>query len=157
MLDEVTAVARAAGAPVTAESVLSFFDRAPAAMNSSMQRDVAAGRPIELDAIGGAVLRAGAAHGIDTPLLACLVAELSSAPAAAAGVRITGLDHLVLTVADVERTISFYQRVLGMLPVTFGAGRRALAFGSSKINLHQAGHELLPHAARPTPEARTSA
>ncbi|WP_370220145.1 2-dehydropantoate 2-reductase [Kitasatospora sp. GAS1066B] len=151
VLDEVTAVARAAGAPVTAESVLSFFDRAPAAMNSSMQRDVAAGRPIELDAIGGAVLRAGAAHGIDTPLLACLVAELSSAPAAAAGVRITSLDHLVLTVADVERTISFYQRVLGMRPVTFGAGRRALAFGSSKINLHQAGHELLPHAARPTP------
>lgn len=67
------------------------------------------------------------------------------------GMRITGLDHLVLTVADIERTIGFYQRVLGMNPVTFGEGRRALAFGTSKINLHQRGRELLPHAACPTP------
>jgi catechol 2,3-dioxygenase-like lactoylglutathione lyase family enzyme len=67
------------------------------------------------------------------------------------GIAIRGLDHLVLTVADVERTIAFYQRVLGMRPVTFGGGRRALAFGSSKINLHQSGRELLPHAARPSP------
>jgi catechol 2,3-dioxygenase-like lactoylglutathione lyase family enzyme len=67
------------------------------------------------------------------------------------GIAISGLDHLVLTVTDVERTIAFYQRVLGMRPVTFGNGRRALAFGNSKINLHPAGRELLPHAARPTP------
>jgi catechol 2,3-dioxygenase-like lactoylglutathione lyase family enzyme len=66
-------------------------------------------------------------------------------------VTITGLDHLVLTVADPERTIAFYQRVLGMQPVTFGAGRRALAFGPSKINLHQAGQEFTPHAAHPAP------
>jgi catechol 2,3-dioxygenase-like lactoylglutathione lyase family enzyme len=66
-------------------------------------------------------------------------------------VSITGLDHLVLTVADVDRTIDFYQRVLGMRPVTFGAGRHALEFGPSKINLHQAGHEFTPHAAQPTP------
>jgi catechol 2,3-dioxygenase-like lactoylglutathione lyase family enzyme len=66
-------------------------------------------------------------------------------------VRISGLDHLVLTVADVEETIAFYEHVLGMQAVTFGAGRRALEFGSSKINLHQAGSEFLPHAARPTP------
>ncbi|WP_343235898.1 DUF6817 domain-containing protein [Streptomyces sp. SID10815] len=65
--------------------------------------------------------------------------------------RITGVDHLVLTVADIERTVDFYRRVLGMEPVTFGQGRRALAFGASKINLHRAGGELLPHAARPTP------
>jgi catechol 2,3-dioxygenase-like lactoylglutathione lyase family enzyme len=66
-------------------------------------------------------------------------------------VAITGLDHLVLTVADMEETARFYQRVLGMRPVTFGAGRRALEFGTSKINLHQAGAEIAPHAARPVP------
>ena len=61
------------------------------------------------------------------------------------------LDHLVLTVADVDVTVDFYQRVLGMEPVSFKGGRRALAFGSSKINLHQAGHEFEPKAARPGP------
>jgi catechol 2,3-dioxygenase-like lactoylglutathione lyase family enzyme len=64
---------------------------------------------------------------------------------------ISHLDHLVLTVADVDRSVSFYQRVLGMHPVTFGGGHRALEFGPSKINLHQAGHEITPHAARPAP------
>jgi catechol 2,3-dioxygenase-like lactoylglutathione lyase family enzyme len=66
-------------------------------------------------------------------------------------VRVSTLDHLVLTVRDVERTIAFYSRVLGMEPVTFGAGRRALAFGSMKINLHQAGRELEPKAGAPLP------
>jgi catechol 2,3-dioxygenase-like lactoylglutathione lyase family enzyme len=66
-------------------------------------------------------------------------------------VRIDRLDHLVLTVADVGRTVEFYQRVLGMQPMTFGDGRRALAFGNSKINLHQAGREFEPKAAWPTP------
>src|ERR1700753_2128121 len=61
------------------------------------------------------------------------------------------LDHLVLTVADVDATVDFYTRVLGMTAETFGAGRRALSFGYSKINLHQAGHEFEPKAARPTP------
>ena len=61
------------------------------------------------------------------------------------------LDHLVLTVADVSATAAFYQRVLGMHPITFGDGRRALAFGNQKINLHEAGRELRPFAARPTP------
>lgn len=61
------------------------------------------------------------------------------------------LDHLVLTVADIDATVSFYTRVLGMKAVTFGAGRTALAFGHSKINLHQAGHEFEPNARRPTP------
>ncbi|MFI6048925.1 ketopantoate reductase family protein [Streptomyces violascens] len=77
VLDEITAVARAAGAPVTTDTVLSFFDRAPYPMKSSMQRDAEAGRPLELDAIGGAVLRAGAAHGIETPATAALVAEVA--------------------------------------------------------------------------------
>jgi catechol 2,3-dioxygenase-like lactoylglutathione lyase family enzyme len=66
-------------------------------------------------------------------------------------VAVTGLDHLVLTVTDLDQTAGFYQRVLGMCPVTFGAGRRALEFGTSKINLHQAGQEITPHAARPVP------
>jgi catechol 2,3-dioxygenase-like lactoylglutathione lyase family enzyme len=65
------------------------------------------------------------------------------------GLHITGLDHLVLTVADVERTVAFYERVLGMRPVTFGEGRRALTFGSSKINLHEVGREIPPRAAHP--------
>ena len=61
------------------------------------------------------------------------------------------LDHLVLTVADVDATVAFYVRVLGMAAVTFGAGRRALAFGAQKINLHAAGAELAPHALHPAP------
>ncbi|MFF4341228.1 ketopantoate reductase family protein [Kitasatospora sp. NPDC001540] len=77
VLDEITAVARAAGAPVTAETVLSSFDRVPETMKSSMQRDAEAGRPLEVDAIGGAVLRAGAAHRVETPVTARLVAEVA--------------------------------------------------------------------------------
>ena len=65
--------------------------------------------------------------------------------------RIDRLDHLVLTVTDIGQTVMFYQKVLGMQPVTFGEGRWALAFGSSKINLHQAGREFEPKALRPTP------
>jgi catechol 2,3-dioxygenase-like lactoylglutathione lyase family enzyme len=66
-------------------------------------------------------------------------------------VHIDRIDHLVLTVADVERTIAFYVDVLGMTEVTFGSERKALAFGSSKINLHQRGREFAPKAANPTP------
>ena len=60
-------------------------------------------------------------------------------------------DHLVLTVADIERTVAFYERVLCMEAITFGDRRRALRFGDHKINLHQAGHEFEPKAAHPTP------
>lgn len=60
-------------------------------------------------------------------------------------------DHLVLTVIDIDRTLNWYTRVLGMEPVTFGDGRRALAFGQQKFNLHQTSAELAPHAAQPTP------
>ena len=63
---------------------------------------------------------------------------------------ITALDHLVLTVADVARSIDFYTRVLGMEAITFGEGRKALRFGSQKINLHQLGAEVLPNAAHAT-------
>ena len=65
--------------------------------------------------------------------------------------QIERLDHLVLTVADLEATVDFYSRVLGMRPETFGEGRRALRFGDQKINLHLAGHEFEPKAERPTP------
>jgi catechol 2,3-dioxygenase-like lactoylglutathione lyase family enzyme len=66
-------------------------------------------------------------------------------------VQIDRLDHLVLTVDDLERTIAFYVGVLGMTEVTFGSGRKALTFGSSKINLHQRGREFEPKAMHPTP------
>ncbi len=61
------------------------------------------------------------------------------------------LDHLVLTVKNVEATVTFYARVLGMQPVSFGTGRRALAFGQQKINLHPADAPLTPYAEHPTP------
>jgi catechol 2,3-dioxygenase-like lactoylglutathione lyase family enzyme len=67
--------------------------------------------------------------------------------------RVRAIDHVVLTVRDVERTLSFYERALGMTPVSFGEGRRALAFGDQKLNLHQAGREFEPKAAAPTPGA----
>jgi catechol 2,3-dioxygenase-like lactoylglutathione lyase family enzyme len=63
------------------------------------------------------------------------------------------IDHLVLTVFDVDRTLDFYRRVLGMEPITFAGGRRGLAFGRQKLNLHQAGREFEPKALKPTPGA----
>ncbi|MDH2416317.1 VOC family protein [Nocardioides sp. CER19] len=65
--------------------------------------------------------------------------------------KITRLDHLVLTVADISAAIDFYTRVLGMEETTFRGNRKALSFGSSKINLHRRGHEFEPKAAAPTP------
>jgi catechol 2,3-dioxygenase-like lactoylglutathione lyase family enzyme len=64
---------------------------------------------------------------------------------------ITSLDHFVLTVRDLQATIDFYTRALGMQEVAFAGGRRALAFGSQKINLHLAGREFEPKAERPVP------
>jgi catechol 2,3-dioxygenase-like lactoylglutathione lyase family enzyme len=55
-----------------------------------------------------------------------------------------------LTVADLEATARFYQRVLGMERVVFGDGRLALHFGDQKINLHPAAAPLQPHALSPT-------
>ena len=63
--------------------------------------------------------------------------------------RIDRLDHLVLTVVDIDATVAFYRDVLGMEPVVFGGGRTALNFGRSKINLHQVGNEFEPKAAHP--------
>jgi catechol 2,3-dioxygenase-like lactoylglutathione lyase family enzyme len=64
--------------------------------------------------------------------------------------KIDSIDHLVLTVKNIETTIAFYVRVLGMKEVTFAGGRKALSFGSQKFNLHEVGKEFDPKAARPT-------
>lgn len=61
-------------------------------------------------------------------------------------IKITALDHLVLTVADMQKTIDFYTTILGMQEITFGDNRKALLFGTQKINLHQKGAEILPNA-----------
>jgi catechol 2,3-dioxygenase-like lactoylglutathione lyase family enzyme len=66
-------------------------------------------------------------------------------------VHVASLDHLVLTVRDLDATVRFYESVLGMQTITFGANRKALAFGTQKINLHEAGKEFEPKAALPTP------
>lgn len=51
--------------------------------------------------------------------------------------KVLSIDHLVLTVLDIERTCLFYETILGMERVAFGEGRTALHFGRQKINLHQ--------------------
>ena len=56
------------------------------------------------------------------------------------------IDHLVLTVRDIETSVAFYTRVLGVEAVTFAGGRRALAFGNQKINLQTLGQEQRNHA-----------
>ena len=65
--------------------------------------------------------------------------------------KVDRLDHLVLTVKDIDATCGFYAAVLGMDIVTFGDNRKALACGSQRINLHQAGKEFEPKAHQPTP------
>ena len=71
---------------------------------------------------------------------------------------IRSLDHIVLTVASIEQTVAFYAQ-LGMRHDVFSSPsaapddskRHGLLFGSSKINLHELGHEYEPHAADPKP------
>jgi len=65
--------------------------------------------------------------------------------------KIRRLDHLVLTVRDVQATVQFYTRVLGMEAITFGNGRQALRFGQQKINLHELGKEIEPKARNAKP------
>ena len=63
---------------------------------------------------------------------------------------INQLDHLVLTVNDIEQTCRFYQNILGMEVIEFLGGRKALCFGNQKFNLHQVGKEFEPKAEKPT-------
>ncbi len=65
--------------------------------------------------------------------------------------KITQLDHLVLTVKDIDASCAFYTDVLCMQEVTFGHGRKAVIFGNQKINFHQQGQELEPKALHPKP------
>jgi catechol 2,3-dioxygenase-like lactoylglutathione lyase family enzyme len=65
--------------------------------------------------------------------------------------KITSLDHLVLTVRDMDASIDFYTKVMGMELNIFGNDRKALSFGSQKINLHQFTREFEPKADIPTP------
>lgn len=69
--------------------------------------------------------------------------------------KLTSIDHLVLTVADMDATIRFYTTVLGMTHAPFqvgdGSTRHALRFGAHKINLHQQGAEFDPKARAPAP------
>ncbi|QKW25322.1 2-dehydropantoate 2-reductase [Streptomyces seoulensis] len=82
LVEETAAVSRACGAPADPAKALALYDEFPAGSKSSMQRDAEAGRPLELDAIGGAVVRAAERHGVPVPVTSRLVAELTAAPAA---------------------------------------------------------------------------
>lgn len=64
---------------------------------------------------------------------------------------ITSIDHIVLTVKNINKTVQFYESVLGMVKESFGEGRIALKFGGQKINLHEQGNEFEPKAHKPTP------
>jgi len=64
---------------------------------------------------------------------------------------IKNLDHLVLTVTNLESTCKFYSLALGMEIIEFGENRKALKFGNQKINLHQHGSEFEPKAFKPMP------
>jgi catechol 2,3-dioxygenase-like lactoylglutathione lyase family enzyme len=65
--------------------------------------------------------------------------------------KINKLDHLVLTVNDIDMTITFYTDVLDMTVAHTAGGRKSLRFGKQKINLHTAGQEISPHARHPLP------
>ena len=65
--------------------------------------------------------------------------------------KILGIDHIVLTVQNIDASVQFYESVLGMTKVRFGDDRIALKFGNAKINLHQLGHEFEPKAKTPKP------
>ncbi|MFC1811978.1 VOC family protein [Thermodesulfobacteriota bacterium] len=65
--------------------------------------------------------------------------------------KIDRLDHLVLTVKNIDATCAFYTTVLGVKEKTFGKGRKAIAFGRQKINLHACDEPFEPKALHPTP------
>ncbi|WP_240926165.1 2-dehydropantoate 2-reductase [Streptomyces sp. JB150] len=79
LVEETAAVSAACGGPGDPAQALARYDAFPPATKSSMQRDAEAGRPLELDAIGGALLRAAQRHGIPVPVTEKLVRALRDA------------------------------------------------------------------------------
>ncbi|MDN0194506.1 2-dehydropantoate 2-reductase [Streptomyces sp. S.PNR 29] len=79
LVEETAAVSRACGGPADTAQSLARYDAFPPGTKSSMQRDAESGRPLELDAIGGALLRAAERHGVPVPLASRLVRELGDA------------------------------------------------------------------------------
>jgi len=77
-VEEACAVGLAEGAEVTPEPILAMFGRLPEGFRSSMQKDVAAGRAPELDAIVGPILRGGEEHGIDVPVTRFFVERIAA-------------------------------------------------------------------------------
>lgn len=73
---EACAIARAGGAEVEPAQIQAIYDGLPSGMRSSMQKDVAAGRPLELDAIGGPIVRGGERYGIDVCTTVALIAVI---------------------------------------------------------------------------------
>lgn len=63
---------------------------------------------------------------------------------------LSAIDHFVLTVKDIERSVRFYSEYLGCAVIRFGENRFAVQIGSSKINFHQSDQVIEPHAAVPT-------
>jgi 2-dehydropantoate 2-reductase len=79
LVEETAAVSRACGGPADPARSLARYDAFPPQTKSSMQRDAESGRPLELDAIGGALLRAAERHGVPAPVTSRLVRELADA------------------------------------------------------------------------------
>jgi 2-dehydropantoate 2-reductase len=80
---EVAAVGTASGTPLDASTIVTFFDKTPPGGRSSMQKDVGAGKPPELDAIAGAILRRAEEHGIEAPVTRELAAMIRGKSAGA--------------------------------------------------------------------------
>lgn len=78
MIGEAASVAAAEGVAIDLNQAVKLLDSAPESMESSMQRDQAAGRPLELDALGGALLRRAAKHGVPVPVTQRVVADLQT-------------------------------------------------------------------------------
>lgn len=119
-----------------------------AAPLAGRDRALVVGRHAHPDVLGSEVARLG--------YLATLASALATTTTGADGGPATalGLDHVVLTVQDVQASVAWYARVLGTRPVRFGNGRHAVQMGTSKINFHAAGDLTpAPVAARPQPGA----
>ena len=66
------------------------------------------------------------------------------------------IDHVVITVSDINKSIDFYSNILGMELQEFSSStdnvkRKSLKFGKQKINLHESSKPIKPHASTPLP------